>query len=425
MEQLMQYIFQHRLWLQSDMHTVDGRRVEILDTGTLNTDAGPDFYNAKVKIDNELWVGNVEIHVRASDWNRHGHQHDEAYDSVILHVVGRDDMAVRRSNGEVIPQMLMTCAPDFSRRYNEMVNSTLSELPCAREIEKLQSIYITDWLSTLAYERLYNKVDHIGDLLARFNNDWSEVAYITIARALGFGVNSDPFERLALALPLKFMMKHRDSLLSVEALLFGQAGLLDSTNQDPYVQRLIQEYSFLATKFGLHPVQSLGWKMGRMRPQNFPHRRLATLAAFVHAGFVLGREIFYATTEEDLRSIFRIELTGYWSRRYNFSAPASKSVNALSESSITVLLINVAIPLIYAYGQYLNDSATMDRAISLMQSLKPENNKIVELFVKAGIKCPDAFTSQALIELRRQYCEPKKCLYCRIGHRLLAQKVKP
>lgn len=422
----MQYVWQHRLWVQQDMRTVDGRVVQVIDPGRLNTDAGPDFFNAKVKIDGELWVGNIEIHVRASDWKRHRHDSDPAYDSVILHVVDKDDTAVKRSNGEVIPQLRMPCSPDFSNRYSRLVGQAATELPCSDIISQLPDIYVTDWIATLAHERLYHKVERINAQLDKSAGDWEEACYVTLARCLGFGINSEAFERLAMSLPLRFMGKHSDSLLSIEALLFGQSGLLDNApSDDPYVARLASEYRFLAGKFSLHRPENPGWRMARMRPPNFPHRRIALLAAMIHGGFRMMSAIVSATDEASARALFNVELTGYWASRYMFGTPSGRSARALSDNSVTIILINTMIPLTYAYGLSRGDNAVCDRAITLLQSLKPEHNSITELFSRAGIKSSDAFTSQALIQLRREYCEARKCLYCRIGHRMLAAKVRP
>lgn len=426
MEKLMQYVWQHRLWMPSDMRTVDGRNVLVLDPGLLNTDAGPDFFNAKIRIDGRTWVGNIEIHVRASDWHRHNHDADPAYDNVILHVVETDDCRITRSNGEEIPQVVMPCARDFSQRYHEMVNNPAADLGCAADLAEIPPVYISDWLTALAIERLYTRADRIRRLCDHFHGDWGSVIYVTLARALGFSTNSDAFERLAMTVPLRMLQKHCDNLVTIEGILFGQAGLLSGVPADRdenyYVYRMKEEHAFMAAKFGLGAPRDLGWRMARMRPQNFPHRRIATLAALVQSGFAPGYNLLHVRTEDDARSLFRVELTGYWSRRYNFGAPAAASVRALSEDSITTLIINVVVPVLFAYGTIYGDESVSNRALDLLQSLRPENNRIVRLFTASGIECPDAFTSQALIELRRNYCEPRKCLYCRIGHRLLARK---
>lgn len=424
----MQYVWQHRLWIAGSLRTEDGRRVSIIDQGLLNKGAGPDFFKASVKIDGQEWVGDIEIHVRASDWHRHGHDGDPAYDSVVLHVVGVSDCRICRRNGEEIPQLTMPCSPDFSQRYHALVNNPLGDLPCAAEVGSLPHIYLSDWLTSLAYERLYHKTDRILATYQDSDGDWRNTAYITTARALGFKTNSDPFERLARALPLRRLMKHRDSPPAVEGMLFGMAGLLDAQtdNPDGYVQQMLAEYKFMMAKFGMEPPESLGWKMARMRPHNFPHRRLATLAEMVmYDGFALAHKVPEVQTVDQARDLFRFELRGYWSRRFNFGDENCHTVRALSEDSINILVINVVVPLMYAYGLIYGQDNYTERAMELLRQVKAENNYITRIFQAAGLPCNDAFTSQAMIELRTNYCENRKCLYCRIGHRLLAAKVAP
>lgn len=424
MERLMQYVWQHRLWPQTHLHTVDGLPVQIIDPGRLNTDSGPDFFNAKVIIDGHMWAGDIEIHVKASDWHRHGHDNDPAYDSVILHIVDRDDTAIKRSNGEIIPQMQMACTPDFNRRYSELVDRADRDIPCAQSIAEMPKIYIADWIESLAFERIYDKTTRIESLLERSGGDWETACYATIARGLGFGVNGDPFERLALATPLMFIGRHCDSLTTIEALLFGQSGLLDPTSPTPdsYVASLQREYAFLAHKFNLRPLQSPGWKMARMRPANFPHRRIATLAALLHGGTRMMGRLLEIRTPDDAYKMFSPPLTGYWSNRYSFGAPTTNTGTALSRTSTNGLIINAVVPLQYAYALAHDDSTLADRAIALLESLPPERNVIIESFANAGLKSDNAFTSQGIIQLRRAYCETRKCLYCRIGHRMLASK---
>lgn len=424
MEKLMQYVWQHRLWQQGDMRTVDGRRVQVIDPGLLNTDAGPDFFNAKVSIDGHTWAGNVEIHVRASDWHRHGHHTDHAYDTVILHVVDYDDAVIRRPDGEVIPQLRMPCSGDLNTYYRDLVGRADIDLPCAATISRLPSLYLTDWLTTLAYERLYEKMERIEQLLERFAGDWEQTCYVTVARGLGFGVNSEPFERLALSLPLRFIGKHSDDSTAVEALLFGQAGLLGRgvSAGDAYAERLSKEYAFLSTKFGLRAPESLGWKMARMRPANFPHRRIALLAAMLAGGFRMLSRIVSVESVDDACALFTPEMANYWQWRYSFGPGGQRHLGSMSRSSALVMVINVVVPLMMAYGTAHSDSGMTDRAVSLLHDIGAERNSVVEMFARSGIKVGDAFSSQALIQLRRAYCEKRKCLYCRIGHRMLAAK---
>ena len=422
MEQLMQYIWQHRLWRADDMVTNDGRHVRVLDPGLLNTDAGPDFFNAKVEIDGQTWVGNIEIHVRASDWKRHGHDKDSAYDSVVLHVVDKDDAPVYRTNGERIPQLVLQLSPLFNMSYDQLVNSH-QELPCAAIIATVPQLTITEWIERLAFERLHSKVERVRDILEMYHGSWEEVCYVTVARNLGFGINNEAFERLARRTPLRLLHKHSDSLLQVEALLFGQAGLLDASaaGADDYYRHLCSEYAFLANKFSLRPMERESWKMFRIRPQNFPYRRIAMLAHYIEGGFNLMSKILEADGEKELRKLFQVELTGYWSNHFSFGKPNERPTAALSDKSIDIVLINTVAPLYYAYGELTGNYALTDKAISLLESLRPEKNSIVTNFTVAGIECDSALTSQALIELRRSYCDARKCIYCKIGHRLLSE----
>lgn len=426
MEVLMQYVWQFRLWPTHDMSTTDGRRIVVVDPGLLNRDAGPDFFNAKVKIGDTMWCGNEEVHVRASDWYRHHHDGDAAYDSVVLHIVDIDDADIIRSDGHKIPQMVMKCSPDFSSKYNEMVNNHFRELPCGNEISTLPGLYICDWLSALAFERLYAKADRIGNILQATGDNWMDVIYQTLARALGFSINSQPFELLARSTPLKHMLHHTDSLFSIEAMLFGQSGLLDKISPgDEYVESLTQEYKFLAAKYSLQKSDNMAWKMGRMRPQNFPHRRIAALAQIISRNFVFSNRILEIGSEEEARKLFDVSLSGYWASHYSFNDGGNAvGEKAFSYASVTVLLINIVVPVVFAYALSTGDLRRQEFAVDLLHSLKPENNFIIEMFGRAGIKATDAFTTQALIQLKRDYCEPRKCLYCRIGHKLLSAKVK-
>lgn len=425
MERLMQYIWEHRLYPQSAMSTVDGRRVTVLDPGLLNHDAGPDFFNAKILIDRQEWVGNVEIHLRASDWMRHGHHNDPAYDSVILHVVDRDDMAVHRSDGQLIPQVRLECVPEFHLSYNALVQAAASPdvPPCTPHIRAMDSVKMRSWLDSLAYERLYRKADHIADIHSRLGGDWEATCYVTIARALGFGVNSEPMERLALSVPLHYVRKHSDSITCIEAMLFGQSGLLDKAPEgDRYIDTLRREYAYLANKFSLTRPGSLGWKMSRMRPANMPHRRIAFLAAMLLGGFRFMSQILDIDSPDHAYTLFNITPSAYWTDHFTFAPSTATTPPSLSATAIDGLVINVVAPLIWAYGQSLGRDDISDRAVSLLMRLHPENNAIVRTFTGCGIVCPDALTSQALIQLRREYCETRKCLRCRIGHAYLSSR---
>lgn len=425
MEKLMQYVWKHRLWRSEDMVTNTGKKVRVVDPGLLNTDAGPDFFNAKIEIDGHMWVGNVEMHYRATDWKRHHHDSDKAYDSVILHVVAKDDAPVRRTNGELIPQLVLEVSPQFNADYASLVGATI-EVPCATKIKQVPHLTIVEWVEGLAFERLHGKVERIHQLLDSFNGSWEDVCYVTLARNFGFGINNDAFERLARRTPLRLLGKHSDSVLQIEALLFGQAGMLDAQKpgMDSYYNQLCTEYAFLSNKFQLTPMEKESWKLFRIRPQNFPYRRIAMLAQFIEGGFKMMNRILEAEGEKEMRALFEVELSGYWTKHYTFGKPNERATATLSRSSIDIILINTVAPLLYAYGELTGSYEMTDKAIKLLEDLRAESNSIVSHFVAYGIDCPDALTSQALVQLKREYCDARKCIYCKIGHHLLSKAAR-
>ena len=407
------------------MVTNTGKKVRVVDPGLLNTDAGPDFFNAKIEIDGHMWVGNVEMHYRATDWKRHRHDSDKAYDSVILHVVAKDDAPVRRTNGELIPQLVLEVSPQFNADYASLVGATI-EVPCAEKIKQVPHLTIVEWVEGLAFERLHGKVERIHQLLDSFNGSWEDVCYVTLARNFGFGINNDAFERLARRTPLRLLGKHSDSVLQIEALLFGQAGMLDAQKpgMDSYYNQLCTEYAFLSNKFQLTPMEKESWKLFRIRPQNFPYRRIAMLAQFIEGGFRMMNRILDAEGEKEMRALFEVELSGYWTKHYTFGKPNERATATLSRSSIDIILINTVAPLLYAYGELTGNYEMTDKAIKLLEDLRAESNSIVSHFVAYGIDCPDALTSQALVQLKREYCDARKCIYCKIGHHLLSKAAR-
>ena len=421
----MQYVWKHRLWRSEDMVTNTGKKVRVVDPGLLNTDAGPDFFNAKIEIDGHMWVGNVEMHYRATDWKRHHHDSDKAYDSVILHVVAKDDAPVRRTNGELIPQLVLEVSPQFNADYASLVGAAI-EVPCATKIKQVPHLTIVEWVEGLAFERLHGKVERIHQLLDSFNGSWEDVCYVTLARNFGFGINNDAFERLARRTPLRLLGKHSDSVLQIEALLFGQAGMLDAQKpgMDSYYNQLCTEYAFLSNKFQLTPMEKESWKLFRIRPQNFPYRRIAMLAQFIEGGFRMMNRILEAEGEKEMRALFEVELSGYWIKHYTSGKPNERATATLSRSSIDIILINTVAPLLYAYGELTGNYEMTDKAIKLLEDLRAESNSIVSHFVAYGIDCPDALTSQALVQLKREYCDARKCIYCKIGHHLLSKAAR-
>ena len=430
MEMLYQYLWKHRM-MGRELVTVQGEPVAILSPGKLNTDAGPDFSAARVRIGGTEWAGNVEIHVKASDWFRHHHDEDPAYDSVILHVVAVSDRRVHRPDGTEIPQVAVAFPESFFRMYARLADK-ISDVACEGLIGNLPPIVIDDWVATLSVERMQMKATRVLDTCKGMGGDWERACFITLARALGFGLNSEPFEMLARSLPLNIAMHHSDNLLQLEALLFGQAGMLDSSVHifDEYYQTLCREYYFLARKYGLRPMRSDLWKYSRTRPQNFPHRRIAILARTLLGGFsILSRLLEEARKNafdsDAVRPMFDWQLDGYWLTHSGFDADGIRQPRALSQASVGLLIINFVAPVLYAYGAGHADPDLAEKGLDLWWDLRPESNAIIRRWAMAGISCDCAARSQALLQLRKEYCDRGRCLDCRIGHSLLRYTVTP
>ena len=418
MEEDLQYAWQHKLYPAAGLHDTAGNPVRVLSPGWINHDAGPDFFNAKIIIGQQVWIGNVEVHLKASDWYRHDHHHNPAYDSVILHVVEHADTVVTRPDGSPIPQIEIPITEKMERFRQSLMQDGSAELPCAAIVAETQPIYLTDWLTSLGYERLYAKTDRLESILSATGNDWEQTFCIILARTLGFGKNSEPFERLARSLPLAYLRKHRDSLTALEAMLFGQAALLDDVPADNgYAAMLQREYLFYARKFSLNRPE-IKWQTGRMRPQNLPHRRIALLASLIHHRPNLFSDIIGAASVEEYHDLLNLPLSPFWTTNYNFSTwydPDSGKPSGLSRQSLNTIIINAVAPLLHSYGTLYNKPALRERAIELLEKLPPEHNSPVDLLRKAGFPCTNAFESQACLQLRREYCETRKCLRCRIG----------
>lgn len=403
--------------------STDGTTVEIIEPGIHNRDAGPDFSAAIIRTGGADWAGNVEIHVKASDWKRHGHDSDTAYDTVILHVVGVDDARVNRTDGSEILQVCVAPPAGFYERY-AILTEKIDTPTCLPWLSSIPKLNRSDWLSSLGMERLHEKASYIKSLLASGNGDWQQAIFITMARALGFGLNGVPFELLAKSLPLNFVMRHRDNILQVEALVFGQAGMLkeESYPYDDYFMVLRREYLFLKNKYNLTPISEGLWKYSRTRPQNFPHRRLAILATMLSEGMQLYSQLLEAAGDYDLlMSTLDASASPYWATHSRFGEAPGKwpFPVRLSTASKEIVMINVMAPFYYAYGSLTGDADIAEKGYDLLQHIKGERNSITDLWKRHGLDSENAFYSQALIGLRRNYCDRSRCLDCRFGHWLL------
>ncbi|MDR1747034.1 MAG: DUF2851 family protein [Tannerella sp.] len=418
MERLLQYVWKYKLYSEAELTTTEGIPVEVTDPGIPNTDAGPDFFNAKVRIGDKVWAGNVEIHHKSSDWQSHGHQHDPAYDNVILHVAEECDVPVFRTDGEAIPQVIM----HIPQRVKENMDWLLSRdtlLPCGERIHEVEEVHLSAWMNALLGERLERKTNDILHLLDMYKDDWNEVFYIVLTRNFGFGTNSDAFEWLAKSLPFQYIRKQRCNALQIEALLFGQAGLLNEEIADPYYNSLQQEYLFLQKKYKLKPVDGFLFKKLRTRPVNFPHLRLAQLAAVWTNHDTLFSKILENNRVETLTTCFNVALPEYWDTHFHFRYPSPLKKKTIGISATNIVMINTVAPVLFAYGRKKNQPSFCNRALQLLEEIPPEHNSLITPFIRAGIPVKNAADTQALIQLRREYCEKKKCLYCRIGFRLI------
>lgn len=421
MEELLHYVWKHKILPLEPLLTTDGRRVEVIDTGLQNPHAGPDFFNSKLRIGDTVWVGNVEVHSLSSDWERHGHQLDKAYNNVILHVVEQADTEVTCANGRNVPQLVLAIPTQVSERYNELRQADRFP-PCYRMVPRLSSLTIHSWLSALQVERLEQKTQAISNRLKQTDNHWEDVFLITLSRNFGFGVNGDAFEWWASHLPFRAVDKHRDNLFQVEALFLGTAGLLDEQldHADTYYESLQREFAYLRHKFELpHSTPCPPWRLLRLRPGNFPHLRLAQLASLYHREQALFSRAMEANNLDELRQLFRISPSPYWEEHYNFATTSPHTSKQLSISSLNLIIINTVVPFLYAYGLHRGNEVLCERATRFLESLKPESNYVTRMWEAAGLKAQHAADSQALVQLQLSYCDKKECLRCRFGYEYL------
>ena len=414
MEQLLHYVWKHKIFPLKELKTTTGQQVEVIDTGLANTDAGPDFFNAKLKLDGVLWIGNIEIHERSSDWFKHGHHADAGYNSVILHIASEIDMEISRSNGERIPQIQLICPEAVRTNYKELLE-TASYPPCYRIIPSLSPFTAHSWMSALQMERFEQKATLLNERLKRCQGNWEDAFFITLARNFGFGLNGDAFETWAHQLPFRAVDKHRNDLFQIEAIFFGQAGILEDSDGDGYYLRLKKEYTYLQHKFGLIPMDASLWRFLRLRPANFPHIRIAQLACLYHRAYGLLSRIMETETLQGVRDILKGGTSEYWLTHYTFGGSSPSRPKTLSNTSLDLLIINTVVTFLYAYGLHKGNRVLCARAGSFLEELKAENNYITRMWEQCGMKASNAADSQALIQLKKEYCDKKKCLYCRIG----------
>lgn len=405
--------------------------MEVLDPGLHNRNSGPDFFNAKVKIGGTLWVGNVEIHDKSGDWYAHGHERDVHYNNVVLHVVGVANRDVKTQEGNFIPQMVLKVPEAVHDNYAELLR-TDAYPPCYKIIPELTQLMIHAWLAALQTERLEQKTIAIAERARQANGSWEDAFFMTLARNYGFGINGDAFEEWARHIPLQAVGRHRDDLFQIEAIFMGQAGLLEQSaiperyqqdaQNEGYFDKLRHEYQFLAHKFSLKPMDSNLWRFLRLRPQNFPHIRISQLANLYYERRASLSALVECKDMVSLADLLRTQVTPYWETHYTFGSESIRSAKHLSASSINLLIINTCIPMLFAYGRHAMREELCDRAFDFLEQMRAEQNHIIRMWQEVGLEVKTAGDSQALIQLKREYCDKRDCLRCRIGSEYLKQK---
>lgn len=420
-ESFLHYIWQSQYFNKNELKTTEGESVVVYKPGMLNTNSGPDFSNAKIKIDTIEWVGHVEIHLRASDWQQHHHQHDAAYNNVVLHVVWQNDEPVYAKDKSLIPTLELKNRVDQTLidQYKKII-ANASDIPCEQLLPDVPVITRVAMLDKAMVERLQTKAEWIRALYRKGINDWDETTYQVIAKNFGFKINSDPFLTLAERLPYKIILK-QSQLYQVEALVFGIAGFLEAGMKDDYFNALKKEFALLKTKYQLTDkvIEPAQWRFLRLRPANFPTIRLAQFSALLWKNKNLFSKIVESSGYKELTQLFDVSQSEYWKEHYRFGKKSAASISGTGSFSIDNIIINSVAPLLSAYGMEKAEPAYIERAQEILQQLPAEANAITRTWSKLDWSVKTAFDSQALIELYNTYCKRRNCLSCTIGASLI------
>ena len=421
-ESFLHYIWQFQYFDKTDLKSSTGEEIVIFNPGFKNTDSGPDFYNAKLRIDSIEWAGSVEIHIYSSGWREHKHQEDAAYENVVLHVVWEENEPVVRKDGTVLPtlELKKRVSPGFLLQYKRIVHSR-ARIPCASAIGSVSQVIRISMLDKALMARLEKKANIILHALQKNNGDWEETCYQIVCRNFGFKVNTDPFLQLAQSLPYRTLMKHGDRLDQMEALIFGQAGFLRETINDEYYSLLKREYMLLSKKYSLKDrrMRKAQWRFLRLRPANFPSIRLAQLASVLyHQKNLFSKAISIASWKE-LIPVFSVKPSTYWLYHYQFFKKQKKEIPSLGKMSVENIVINSIVPMLVAYGKSRDDQRFIDRAVQMLNETPSEKNNILQSWAELGLVSKTAFDSQAMIELHNSFCVRRRCLDCNIGFSLL------
>ena len=422
-ESFLHFIWQFQYFDKKGLLTSDQEPVNVVHPGAFNVDAGPDFSDSKILMKDMMWHGHTEIHIKASDWDAHKHQHDTAYNKVILHVVWENDKPAYRSDGTAIPtiELKNRISKDLISRYTGLINYP-AVVPCSGQLQHVPEIVRFSMLDKALIQRVERKSKVAKKLYVLNNNDWENTAYQLLAQNFGFKVNSQPFFKLSEAAPLR-IIKKQSKLAQLEALLFGQAGFLAGEPVDAYQQYLKEEYAFICRKYPLDTkkLEKHEWRYLRLRPANFPSLRIAQFAALLHRLPYLFSFFKEETDYKTLYKILRVSTSEYWQLHFDFGKKSKHALSGPGTGSVENIIINTVIPLLVAYAHVHDEQDYVDRALGFMQHLPAENNKITRQWKEYGFKIQNGFDSQAILEINNNYCTLKKCLECNIGISLLKQ----
>jgi len=420
-EDFLHYIWQYRLLGKADLRCTNGDQLQIISQGLPNRHAGPDFSTAKLKINGQLWVGNVEIHLKSSDWKLHRHHTDRFYDTVILHVVYEDDDLVCRTDGTIVPALsLKGLVPEtLLIRYKSLITEK-DFFPCAGMIGSVDRAVLNRTMEKMIAERLEERAVEISVKMEHNHHHWRESFHVLLMRCFGFKTNNIPFEMLANSIPGSILSKLRDNPLQVEALLFGQAGFLEGEFKDEYPRKLQMEYNFLRHKYTLQPANRSVWKFMRMHPQNFPVLRIAQLAGLLTGSNTIFDDSLACKDHKSMIGLFSsVAVNPYWKNHSGFDRDCGAITVQLGRKSIENLVINAICTLLYSYGRYFDREDLKGRAVKILKKIPAERNAIVAEYKKAGLALRSAMDSQAVLQLHKSYCSQKKCLGCEIGMRIM------
>ncbi|MCG8581324.1 MAG: DUF2851 family protein [Bacteroidales bacterium] len=419
-EDFLHYIWQYKLY-KPNLLTVNGKAVEVIHPGTKNTDGGPDFFNAKLKIDGTLWAGNVEIHQNEKEWYEHRHHEDSAYDNVILHVVQKNSTSTFNSKEREIPVCQIEVSNGLQAKYQKLYFNELW-IPCADAISGINSFTLHQWIERVLIEKLEEKSILIESLLKESKNNWDQVFFILLCRSFGFGINGLPFELMARQTTFTVLLKHADNLFQVEAILLGQAGFLKNSMTDQYSRALKNEYDFLRKKYNLKAIEEHIWKFHRLRPANFPTIRLAQLSQLIVALKGRFEPLLYLNKPKHPLLDMSIKVSDYWQNHYSFdSRPSKTSDKLLGKQSRLRIIYNTIIPYLFIYSAKHNNEAQKEKIIDYLYQQPAEKNKIIENWAAIGILAKNEAQAQALLHLKKNYCDHNKCLNCHIGHKVLCK----